>query len=143
MNNVTLVGRLTAEPELRYTGNGTPVSSFTLAVNRPFAKESDEQKADFINIVVWRKPAENCANFLKKGSQAGVIGVIQTRHYEGQDGKRVYVTEVVAERVQFLDSKPQSGSNFGQNDKGNSSIPYDPKNTGYGQIDISDSDLPF
>ncbi len=109
MNRVVLVGRLTKDPDLRYTPNGVAVATFTLAVNRPFSSQSGEREADFINCVVWRKPAENVANFLKKGSLAGVDGRIQTRNYEGQDGKRVYVTEVQAESVQFLEPKNSSG----------------------------------
>lgn len=106
INTVTLVGRLTKDPELRYTQSGVPTATFTLAVNRTFKQENGPD-ADFINIVVWRKAAESTANYLKKGSLAGVVGRIQTRNYEGQDGKRVYVTEVLAESVQFLDSKPR------------------------------------
>lgn len=105
MNRVVLVGRLTKDPELRYTPAGVAVATFTLAVNRTFKNGQGEQEADFINCVVWRKPAENVANFLKKGSMAGVDGCVQTRNYEGNDGKRVYVTEVVAESVQFLEPK--------------------------------------
>ncbi|HDT9193057.1 TPA: single-stranded DNA-binding protein, partial [Listeria monocytogenes] len=97
MNRVVLVGRLTKDPELRYTPAGVAVATFTLAVNRPFKNGQGEQEADFIQCVVWRKPAENVANFLKKGSLAGVDGRVQTRNYEGNDGKRVYVTEIVAE----------------------------------------------
>ena len=108
MNRVVLVGRLTKDPELRYTPNGVAVATFTLAVNRNFSNQQGEREADFINCVVWRKPAENVANFLKKGSLAGVDGRVQTRNYEGQDGKRVYVTEIVAESVQFLE--PKGGS---------------------------------
>ncbi|OLS41349.1 single-stranded DNA-binding protein [Bacillus sp. MRMR6] len=113
MNRVVLVGRLTKDPDLRYTPNGVPVATFTLAVNRPFSSQSGEREADFINCVVWRKPAENVANFLKKGSLAGVDGRIQTRNYEGQDGKRVYVTEIQAESVQFLEPKNASGGGGG------------------------------
>jgi single-strand DNA-binding protein len=113
MNRVVLVGRLTKDPDLRYTPNGVPVATFTLAVNRPFSSQAGEREADFINCVVWRKPAENVANFLKKGSLAGVDGRIQTRNYEGQDGKRVYVTEVQAESVQFLEPKNASGNASG------------------------------
>ncbi len=109
LNRVVLVGRLTKDPELRYLGNGTPVANFTLAVNRSFANQQGEREADFINCVVWRKPAENAANYLSKGSLAGVDGRLQTRSYEGQDGKRVYVTEVVADSVQFLEPKKQGG----------------------------------
>lgn len=122
MNRVVLVGRLTKDPDLRYTPNGIPVATFTLAVNRPFSNQAGDREADFINVVVWRKPAENAANFLKKGSLAGVDGRIQTRHYEGQDGKRVYVTEVQAESVQFLEPKNSGGGN---NDRNNAGQAYD------------------
>ncbi|EIT4871643.1 single-stranded DNA-binding protein, partial [Listeria monocytogenes] len=105
MNRVVLVGRLTKDPDLRYTPAGAAVATFTLAVNRPFKNGQGEQEADFIQCVVWRKPAENVANFLKKGSLTGVDGRVQTRNYEGNDGKRVYVTEIVAESVQFLEPK--------------------------------------
>jgi len=101
INRVVLVGRLTRDPELRYTPNGTAVTTFTLAVNRNFKNANGEQQADFINCVVWRKAAENVANYLRKGSLAGVDGRIQTRTYDNNEGRRVYVTEVVAESVQF------------------------------------------
>ncbi len=104
LNRTILVGRLTKDPDLRYTPNGVAVATFTLAVNRQFKKDG-QQEADFINIVVWKRIAENVANFLKKGSLTGVDGRLQTRNYEGQDGKRVYVTEVVAENVQFLEPR--------------------------------------
>lgn len=143
MNRVVLVGRLTKDPDLRYTPNGVPVASFTLAVNRTFTNQQGEREADFINCVVWRKPAENAANFLKKGSLAGVDGRIQSRSYEGQDGKRVYVTEVQAESVQFLEPK---NSNTQRNEETQQQQynridenPFDEKR----QIDISDDDLPF
>ncbi|MBC2258086.1 single-stranded DNA-binding protein [Listeria booriae] len=114
MNRVVLVGRLTKDPELRYTPAGVAVATFTLAVNRNFTNQAGEREADFINCVVWRKPAENVANFLKKGSLAGVDGKVQTRNYEGQDGKRVYVTEILAESVQFLEPRSaNSGANGG------------------------------
>jgi single stranded DNA-binding protein len=117
MNRVVLVGRLTKDPDLRYTPNGVPVATFTLAVNRPFSSQAGEREADIINCVFWRKTAENVANFLKKGSLAGVDGRIQTRNYEGQDGKRVYVTEVQAESVQFLEPKnASSGGGRSDND---------------------------
>jgi single-strand DNA-binding protein len=146
MNRSVLVGRLTKDPDLRYTSSGVPVVTFTLAVNRNFG----EQEADFINIVVWRKPAENVANYLKKGSLAGVDGRIQTRSYEGQDGKRVYITEVVAESVQFLESKNKSGYHppmdpppeRGNNNQGNKANNNDPF-AGGSPIDIKDDDLPF
>src|SRR5690554_4419549 len=120
INRVVLVGRLTRDPELRYTPNGVAVANFGIAVNRPFTNQRGEREADFFNCVVWRKQAENVANYLKKGSLAGIDGRIQTRSYEGRDGKRVYVTEILAESVQFLDSKGKGNgdaqkSNTGQN----------------------------
>ncbi|RLQ93980.1 single-stranded DNA-binding protein [Falsibacillus albus] len=113
MNRVVLVGRLTKDPELRFTPNGVAVATFTLAVNRSFTNQQGDREADFINCVVWRRPAENVANFLKKGSLAGVDGRIQTRNFEGQDGKRVYITEVVAESVQFLEPKNSNSQERG------------------------------
>jgi single-strand DNA-binding protein len=141
INNVTLVGRLTKDPEIRYTPNSVAVCTFTLAVNRAF-KTDNGPDADFINCVTWRKSAENCANFLKKGSLAGVVGSIQTRNYEGQDGKRVYITEVQAERVQFLDPKGASQGGQTTSNTQNSKPTEDPF-AGSGQIDISSDDLPF
>ncbi|GIN21963.1 MAG TPA: single-stranded DNA-binding protein [Bacillus bacterium] len=165
MNRVVLVGRLTKDPDLRYTPNGVPVANFTLAVNRTFTNQQGEREADFINCVVWRRPAENVANFLKKGSLAGVDGRLQTRSYDDQDGKRVYVTEVVADSVQFLEPRGAAsqdrggdfgGSQFGGGGQRSQSPSYgDQRNQGYtrtdedpfsndGQpIDISDDDLPF
>jgi single-strand DNA-binding protein len=125
LNRVVLVGRLTADPQLKYTPSGVPVASFTLAVNRNFTNQAGEREADFINCQVWRRPAENVANFLKKGSLAGVDGRIQTRNFEGQDGKRVFMTEVVAESVQFLEPKGQS-SNQGQSQNNNQSNNHEP-----------------
>lgn len=148
MNRVILVGRLTKDPELRFTPNGVAVSTFTLAVNRSFTNAEGEREANFINIVVWRRPAENVANFLKKGSLAGVDGRVQTRSYEGQNGKRVYVTEVLAESVQFLEPKPSSSqgndstSQSSGSQTGYSQPDKDPF-SGATQIDISDDDLPF
>ena len=98
LNRVALVGRLTRDPELRRTGNGTAVTSFTLAVDRNFSTR-DGQEADFINCVVWRKPAENVAQYCSKGSLVSVDGRIQTRSYDNNQGQRVYVTEVVADSV--------------------------------------------
>lgn len=122
LNRTILIGRLTADPILRYTPNGIATTSFTLAVDRPFSKT---EEVDFINIVVWRTQAENVANYLKKGSLCAVDGRIQTRNYENNEGKKVYVTEIVAENVRFLDSKKTKGDE--------SSEP----------IEITDSDLPF
>ena len=108
MNRVCLVGRLTAKPELRYTGSNIPYARFSLAVNRTFNNAQGEREADFINIVVWRRQAENVANYLDKGSQVSIEGRIQTGSYTAQDGSRRYTTDVVADSVQFLDSRRQN-----------------------------------
>ncbi|WP_416144932.1 single-stranded DNA-binding protein [Planococcus koreensis] len=105
INRVIMVGRLTKDPDLKYTPTGAAVARFTLAVNRNFSNAQGEKETDFINCTVWRKQAENTANFFKKGSLAGIEGRIQTGSYEGTDGKRVYTTEVVADSVQFLEPK--------------------------------------
>ncbi|WEG12800.1 single-stranded DNA-binding protein [Pullulanibacillus sp. KACC 23026] len=110
INRVVLVGRLTRDPELRYTPNGVAVANFTIAVNRPFSNQQGERDADFISIVVWRRQAENVANFVGKGSLVGIDGRLQTRSYDNNEGKRVYITEVVADSVQFLESKGQRGT---------------------------------
>ncbi|RSD27075.1 single-stranded DNA-binding protein [Mesobacillus subterraneus] len=106
INQVTLVGRLTKDPDLRWTPDGKAVSNITLAVNRHYKNASGEIDADFVHCILWGKTAENTSNYCKKGSVLGVTGRIQTRHYDNQEGKRVYVTEVVAEGVRFLSSKP-------------------------------------
>lgn len=139
LNRVMLVGRLTKDPTLKYTPNGVAVANFTLAVNRPFSNQQGEREADFINVVVWRKPAESVANYLKKGSLAGVDGRVQTRSYENNEGKRVFVVEVVAESVQFLEPKgSKSQDNTGNQGGGFNNDPF-----GGGPVDISDDSLPF
>lgn len=160
INRVVLVGRLTKDPELRYTPNGVPVTTFTLACNRTFTNQQGEREADFINCVVWRRAAENVANYLKKGSLAGVDGRLQTRSYEGQDGRRVYVTEVVADNVQFLEPKRDSQNySRGYGDPYEQTNPFQVPSQNQpqqdytrldnnpfeesGQIDITDDDLPF
>lgn len=169
INNVVLVGRLTKDPDLRYTSSGSAVATFTLAVNRNFTNADGNREADFINCVIWRKPAETFANYAKKGTLLGVTGRIQTRNYENQQGQRVYVTEIVCENFQLLESR-SSQNNAGQaqtGTEGNSSS--DQNNTfksqdnsqpsipgmsehgfntgdpfsGSQPIDIADSDLPF
>ena len=106
MNKVVLLGRLTKDPEIRYTQtNNIMVASFSLAVNRRFAKEGEERQADFINVVAWSKTAEFCSKYFKKGQQVGIIGRIQTRNWEDDQGQKHYVTEVVAEEAYFADSK--------------------------------------
>lgn len=102
LNRVILIGNLTREPELRYTPDGIPVASFTLAVNRPFLDREKERKADFIPVVTWRKQAERCSGYLMKGSQVAVDGRIQVRSYEDRDGIKRTVTEVIAWKVEFL-----------------------------------------
>lgn len=159
MNKVFLIGRLTRDPELRYTGSNTAVASFTLAVNRNFTNQAGEREADFINIVVWRKQAENVKNYLSQGSQVAVDGRIQTRSYDDNEGNKRYVTEVVADNVEFLGSKNSNISNQNSTPSGNQEpTPYDfgkePENKGtdiesnpfadFGSnIEISDDELPF
>ena len=160
MNKVFLIGRLTRDPELRYTGNNTAVATFSLAVNRNFTNQAGEREADFINIVVWRKQAENVKNYLTQGSQVAIDGRIQVRSYDTEDGQKRYVTEVVADNVEFLGSKNSSGQNS-SNMNNNQQIeptPYDfestsePKKTDVdsnpfadfgSSIEISDDELPF
>ena len=153
MNKVFLIGRLTKDPELRYTGSNIAVATFSLAVNRNFQNQNGEREADFINIVVWRKQAENVKNYLTQGSQVAIDGRIQTRSYDDQDGKKRYVTEVVADNVEFLGSK---SSNKGSNDVMDNpfqvenevdlkttDVKDDPFKDFGDEIKISDDDLPF
>ncbi|MCR2044378.1 single-stranded DNA-binding protein [Anaerosalibacter massiliensis] len=146
MNNVVLIGRLTRDPELRFLPvNGTPVSNFSLAIDKQISKEKRQEMeskgqptADFINIVVWGKQAEHCANYLAKGRLAAVQGRLQSRSYEAKDGTRRYVTEVVAERVQFLEwgaDNGNRGSDYNSNDSDFPDI------EGFHPVD--DDDIPF
>ena len=137
LNSVTLVGRMAGNAELRYTPNDQAVATFRLAVNRPFKNQNGEREADFINCVIWRQQAENLANWAKKGALIGITGCIQTRSYENQQGQRVYVTEVVANDFQLLESRKDREAGPSQ---------------GYSQPDftrqaehfsIEESDLPF
>ena len=168
INNVVLVGRITRDAELRYTPSNQAVATFTLAVNRNFKNQNGEREADFINCVIWRQQAENLSNWAKKGTLVGITGRIQTRHYENQQGQRVYVTEVIADNFQILESRAtregQSGGSynagynnqpsFGDNshDSGFSSQPsqqtpnFGRDESPFGNsnpMDISDDDLPF
>ncbi|PKM88059.1 MAG: single-stranded DNA-binding protein [Firmicutes bacterium HGW-Firmicutes-12] len=129
LNRVILIGRLTKDPELRYTQNGTAVASFTLAVNRMRTNQQGEREADFIPIVVWQKQAENCANFIGKGSQVAVEGRLQVRTYDDKEGQRRWITEVVAENVRFLDKREAGG---GQSIKGLGN-----------EVDFNEDDIPF
>lgn len=161
INNVVLVGRLTRDAELRYTPSNVAVATFSLAVNRNFKSQNGEREADFINCVIWRQPAENLANWAKKGALIGITGRIQTRNYENQQGQRVYVTEVVADNFQMLESRAtreggsQSSYNGGgyNNQSSNDAFSSSSQTPNFGRdespfgnsnpMDISDDDLPF
>ncbi|MGG6828763.1 UNVERIFIED_CONTAM: single-stranded DNA-binding protein [Staphylococcus haemolyticus] len=144
INRVILVGRLTKDSEYRTTPNGIDVANFTLAVNRNFKSKNGEQQADFINVVVFRNQAQNVNNYLSKGSLAGVDGRIQSRSYENKEGQRVFVTEVVADNVQFLEPKNNNQQhNQPQQQRGQASVSNDPFKNANGPLDIDDSDLPF
>ncbi|WP_276356509.1 single-stranded DNA-binding protein [Cohnella caldifontis] len=161
LNRVILIGRLTRDPELRYTPAGVAVAQFTLAVDRPFSREQGgEREADFIPVVTWRQLAETCANYLRKGRLAAVEGRIQVRNYENNEGRRVYVTEVIADNVRFLESPNREGGSGGGEYGaggggygGSGSRNAGPRSSGSGNpdpfaddgkpIDISDDDLPF
>ncbi|MCJ0933657.1 single-stranded DNA-binding protein [Mammaliicoccus sciuri] len=169
INRVVLVGRLTKEPEYRVTPSGVQVATFTLAINRTFTNQNGERQADFINCVVFRTPAENVNKYLNKGNLAGVEGRIQSRSYENNEGKRVFVTEVVCDSVQFLEPKsnnqhqsnyqpPQYNQQQGyqqqnyqqpnnyqqpQNNQYQAPQQHNPFTNANGPIDINDDDLPF
>ena len=155
MNKVFLIGRLTRDPELRYTGSNVPVASFSLAVNRNFTNQSGEREADFINIVVWRKQAENVKNYLSQGSQVAIDGRIQTRSYDDKDWNKRYVTEVIADNVEFLGSKASNNNSSSDNqgptpydfDKAPDTKGTDVDNNPFADfgssIEISDDELPF
>lgn len=163
MNKVILIGRLTRDPELRYTSSNVASATFSLAVDRTFTNQNGEREADFINIVVWRKQAENVKNYLTKGSQVAVEGRIQTRSYDAQDGTKRYVTEVIADNVQFLGRAGNSNvntesntSSFSQPAFQDNATPYDfssnssttsvssnPFSDFGANIEIDDNELPF
>lgn len=139
MNKVELMGRLTKDTEVRYTQvNNTLVATFTLAVNRRFAKSDDEVKADFFQIVAWGKVGEFASKYFKKGQQVAVIGRLQSRHYEDKDGKTVYITEVIAEELYFADRKKDDVSNGNKTDVTNTD---GDDNNPFQQV--NDDDLPF
>lgn len=147
LNRVVLVGRLTKDPEFRTTPSGVDVATFTLAVNRNFKSKNGEQQADFINCVVFRKQAENVNNYLNKGSLAGIDGRLQSRSYENDEGRRVFVTEVVCDSVQFLEPKNAQASNNNQSNNQvqqrekalQSENPFNNSNN----FDMDTDDLPF
>lgn len=170
INRVVLVGRLTKEPEYRVTPSGVQVATFTLAINRTFTNQNGERQADFINCVVFRTPAENVNKYLNKGNLAGIEGRLQSRSYENNEGKRVYVTEVVCDSVQFLEPKInnqqqnnyqppqynqqqgyqqqnyQQSNNYQQPQNNQYQAPqqqHNPFTNASGPIDINDDDLPF
>lgn len=142
INNVVLVGRMTKNAELRYTPNKIAVATFTLAVNRPYKNQQGEREADFVNCVMWREQAENLANWCKKGVLVGIVGSIQTRNYENQQGQRIYVTEILANSFQALESKGSNNSTNGQQNNNfnqNQQSPFGNSNP----MEVSDDDLPF
>jgi len=141
LNNVVLVGRLTKTPELRYTPNNQALATFSLAVNRNFKGQDGKREADFINCVIWRQQAENLANWAKKGALIGITGRIQTRSYENQQGQRVYVTEVVADTFQLLESRKDREGGQSQGYSQPDFSQQAPMNAN--PMDISDDDLPF
>lgn len=169
INRVVLVGRLTKEPEYRVTPSGVQVATFTLAINRTFTNQNGERQADFINCVVFRTSAENVNKYLNKGNLAGVEGRLQSRSYENNEGKRVYVTEVVCDSVQFLEPKSnnqqqnnyqppqynqqqgyqqqnyQQSNNYQQPQNNQYQAPqqHNPFTNANGPIDINDDDIPF
>ena len=140
LNSICLVGRLTKTVELRYTPSNVAVATFTLAVNRTFKNENGDREADFINCVMWRQQAENLANWAKKGALIGITGRIQTRSYDNQQGQRVYVTEVVAETFQLLESKGQQGNQTQQRQAQQQAPDFSRQGA---PMDISSDDLPF
>lgn len=151
INQVVLVGRLTKDADLRYTSGGQAVATFNLAVNRNFTNQSGEREADFVNCVIWRKPAETLVNYANKGTLLGVVGRIQTRNYENQEGRKIYVTEVVCDNFQLLepkkDNQQQNNQSYHQDsmpgmDKRGFNNDSDPFGNS-SQIDISSQDLPF
>lgn len=153
INSVVLVGRMTRDADLRYTPSNQAVATFTLAVNRNFKNQDGEREADFINCVIWRQQAENFANWAKKGALIGIVGSIQTRNYENQQGQRVYVTEVIANQFHMLESRGQqnqsnsfqngNNSNSGNFQSGNNQRGYQSPFGNSSPMDISDDDLPF
>lgn len=143
LNRVVLVGRLTKDVELRYTPNGVAVGNFTMAVNRPFGNQEGKKEADFINCVVWRKQAENTANYTSKGNLIGIDGRLQTRSYENSEGKKVFITEVVCDSVQFLEPKKDGQQPKPQPNNQTNQFSNDPFADNGKPIEINDDDLPF
>ncbi len=153
LNKAILIGRLTKDPELRSTSNNISVTSFTIAVDRNFTNQQGEREADFIPVVAWRSLAETCARYLTKGRLVAVSGRMQVRSYEGNDGLRRYITEVVADEVQFLERNPGSGGAPGNGAPGNAPAPGSGHSNpsghgasepeGFSPLDVDDDELPF
>lgn len=150
MNNVTLVGRLVRDPELRTVSTGNTTCNFSVAISRQFTNANGERETDFVNCVIWGKQAENLCKYCTKGSLIGVTGRIQTRNYDGQDGKKVYVTEVAANNITFLGNKNASSSfedmpnnNVNPSEVETSDITEDPFKDFGSEVVLSDDDLPF
>ncbi len=152
MNKVFLIGRLSRDPELRHTSNGTAVCQINVAISRPVGQGKDPE-TDFINVTVWNKPAENVAKYLSKGRQIAIEGRIQTRNYDNNEGKKVYVTEVIASNVEFLGSANDSNKNVPEPTEDNpfdtdvptegANVDNDPFASFGEQVEISDNELPF
>ena len=140
MNKVVLIGNLTKDPELTTTANGVNFCRFTIAVSRNFSSSDGEREADFLPIIAWRAQADNCYKYLKKGSKVAVVGSVQTRNYEASDGTRRYVTEIVAENVEFISTK-NSNSDNGEDDGQKAQTPKEDVASKFEPID--DDNLPF
>ncbi|HOA54366.1 MAG: single-stranded DNA-binding protein [Acetivibrionales bacterium] len=146
MNKVILMGRLTRDPELRYTAaSNIPRCTFTLAVDRRFSKPGEEKQADFINIVAWRNQAEFCSKYFTKGMRVAVVGSLQNRSWDDNEGKKHYITEVIADEVHFADSRrTDGGSPYGQTGgPGYAPAPAEGQNDDVGFFQTDDDDLPF
>lgn len=134
MNKVLLIGRLTSKPELRYTNSNLPFTRFSVAVNRNFTNSQGQREADFINVIVWRKQAENICNYLDKGSRVSIEGRIQTGSYDDKDGNKRYTVEVAADSVEFLDTKSQSQA---RQEANNNPSPYDYQDSMSNSVDVA------
>lgn len=144
MNKTFLIGRLTKAPELRYTESNKAIANFTVAIDRQYTNSQGEKETDFINIVTFQKQAENVKKYVTKGSQVAIDGRIQTRNYEDKDGKRVYVTEVIADRMQFLDTKKEEKSPVNEVESPVKSGLSDDVFSDFGSsIEITDDDVAF
>ena len=140
MNKVILIGNLARDPELKQTGSGTAVCQFTIAVQRRFANAEGKREADFLNVIAWRQLAENCARYLAKGRKAAVEGSIQTRSYDAQDGSKRYVTEIIADSVEFLSPTGTQSAPLPEEPP----APVRPQQTSMNEFqEIDDDELPF